>query len=144
MSAYYEDEIHNAIYARAAAWDFPLVTYDKTTKLRTTGPGTTKAKAVLIQPSDAAFDLAEKNRRKELRERTDWLWVLDLHFSRRVNTESFEDDLADNPIVIARDGERDRQVRIEIGDVSFAVPPLGEPASGSRARVRLVAALSPK
>ena len=140
----YSDPIHAAMLARVAATTFYAVTYNAAHVRTTSSTVLVSPGSVFFQPETASFDLPAENRRKYERERVDWIWILDLGFSKRVDLEAFESSLVDDPLVIPRAAGRDRLVILELQDVTYEVPPLGQNASGTRARLRLTAALSPK
>jgi hypothetical protein len=140
----YSDAIHNAIIARVRATTFYQVSYSKTW-VRTTSEVTTATPgSIFCQPETSSFQTAAEGRRAYERERGDWVWILDVIFSKKVNLEPLEDSLKDDPIVIPRSGTLTHQVIVDLEDATYEVPPLGQGASGTRARLRLIAALSPK
>ena len=139
------DAIHNAIKARIRDTLMPLVSYDKDTGNRTTAAvATVKAKSAFVQPVQTTFSDADTYREWQ-RKRESWDWLAEIKFTQAVDLTLFEDDLARNPIKISRaDSGLDRQVLIALSDVVYEIPPTGQPASGTRASLRLTAVLSPK
>lgn len=139
------DAIHNAIKARIRDTLMPLVTYHKVTGNRTTAAlGTIKAKSAFVQPVQTTFE-ASVNFSAWLRQRASWDWLAEIKFSRAVDLEAFEEDLIRNPIKISRsESGQDRQVLIALSDVVYEIPTTGQPASGTRASMRLTVTLSPK
>lgn len=140
----YSDEIHNAVLARVRATTFYAVSYSSSWVRTTSGVATVTPGSIFCQPESASFGIPTESRRDFQHERDDWIWILDLIFSKKTDLGPLEESLVDNPIVITRAVGRDRQVTLELEDVSYEVPPLGQAASGTRARLRLTAALSPK
>lgn len=138
------DAIHNAIKARIRDTLMPKVTYDNATGNRTTAAiGTVKAKSAFVQPVQTTFE-GSTNFSEWMRMRDGWEWLAEIKFSVAVDLEAFEDDLAHNPIKISRsESGQDRQVLIALVDVVYQIPPTGQPASGTRASLRLTAVLSP-
>ena len=145
MAQNLEDAIHNALKARLRAATFPKVTYDKTTGARTTAAlATVKAKSAYVQPVTATYEGAT-DKSAWLMERSDWQWIAEIKFSNAVSTEDFESDLTQNPIKISRtESSQDRQVLVALEDVSYEIPPTGQPASGTRVAMRFSVILSPK
>lgn len=140
----YSDEIHNAVIARVRATTFYSVSYSSSWVRTTSGVTTVTPGSIFCQPESASFGLPTESRRDYQRERDDWVWVLDLIFSKKTDIAPLEASLVDNPIKITRGVGRDRQVILDLEDSSYEVPPLGQAASGTRARLRLTAVLSPK
>lgn len=145
MAVTFTNEIHNAILTRVNATSFPRVTYDPNTGIRSVSDTVfASPKTFLAQPEQAEF-VDGQNRRTFTRSRDGFTWILDLSWSVPVETETFEDDLANNPIKIPRETSGlDRQIIIELENVQHFIPPLGQPASGTSVRLTLNAGLSPK
>ena len=137
------DRIHNAIYAAIAAYDFPRVSYDKDTGLRTTDDmDTENAETILIREVTSAFDEAVGNRRQpRLRERTDWQWEALVAFDNQVSLEGFEDA---SPLFLPRTAELNQQVTITLDTVQYTHPPEHASSSGTRATLTFTASLSRK
>lgn len=140
----YSDAIHNAVIDRVKATKFYAVSYSSAWVRTTSTTVEVSPQSVFCQPETSSFGDTVENKRDYQRERDDWVWILDLIFSKKASIETLEDSLVDTPIVIPRAVGRDHQVILELEDSTYEVPPLGQAASGTRARLRLIAALSPK
>lgn len=137
------DRIHNALYAALSVYDFPRVSYDAETGLRTTDDGDTeRAETILVREATAAFDDAEGFRRApRTRERIDWTWEVNLAFDNQVSLEGFEDS---DPLFLPRTAELDQQVTITLDAVEYTHPPEHASSSGTRATLTFTASLSRK
>lgn len=78
------------------------------------------------------------------RERRRWQFNLHLRFNQEVDLELFEQDLMDNPIVLARDDSIGlRQIVLSLEDSKPEHPPEQAPAGGTRAVLTFEAAFQP-
>lgn len=137
------DRIHNAIYAAIATFNFPRVSYDPQTKVRTTNEGDTeKAETVLVRESTSTFENAAAYRRTPLeRERIGWTWEAVVAFDNEVSLETFEEL---PPLFLARTPTLDQQVVITLDSVDYTHPPEQASSSGTRATLTFTASLSRK
>jgi hypothetical protein len=140
------DRIHDAIYGALSAYQFPIVSYDPDTGLRTTSTTSFETPdTVLIREVASTFDTAVGERRTpRLHERIDWEWEARIAFDGQVSLEAFERAYSDTPLFLPRTAELDRQATIVIERVEYTHPPEQQSSSGTRAVLTFTASLSRK
>lgn len=138
------DRIHDSIYGAISAYDFPHVSYDTDTGLRTTSAvDTENPKTVLVRQLGSQFIQAMRERRTpRLAERENWGWVAHVAFDNQVSVEEFELSQLDAPVLLPRTAELDQQVTIWLIETELEHPPEQQSATGTRAIFRYVAQLS--
>ena len=140
------DRIHDAIVGAILGFSFPVVSYDKDTRLRTTSAVTSEtAETVLVRELSASFtDAVGQRRTPRLRQREDWLWEAEIAFDGQVSLELFEQTYSDAPLFLARAVGLTDQVVITIESSAYEHPPEHQSSSGTRATLTFAASLSRK
>lgn len=140
------DRIHNAIVGVMMGFSFPIVTYDRDTRLRTTSEidGETPETMLIREQSSAFEDATGQRRTPRLRQRSDWSWEAVIAFDGQVSLELFEKTYSDTPLFLARTAELEDQVVIAIESVEYTHPPEQQSSSGTRATITFAVSLSRK
>lgn len=143
--ANYGDLIHAAITSAILAHEFKAISYSDS-RTRVTTDVVAKVKTVKVDQRSSAFVSPVRQRLSRFTERASWTWVADIHFDRATSIEEFEDSVAQTPLRIPRDASdgRPQQVDIFLEEAEeYVHPPRKSPTTGTRARLRFVAELSP-
>lgn len=111
------EKLHNLLIARATAFDFPVLTFDKDTHLANSSVETTSPDSAIADESGGSFEGAVRYGASIRQRRTGWSWEMTLSFNRRVQTDLFERDLSDDPPRLHRDGD-DPPIILRLVDVS--------------------------
>lgn len=140
------DRIHQAIYEAFSNFDFPFVTYDPDSGLRTTSEVDGEAPStILIREQQSSFEPAIGFRRQpRVQERTTWTWEAMIAFDNQVSLELFEETYTQTPLFLPRTVDHDQQVTITLSDSQYVHPPEHASSSGTRATLTFSASLSRK
>lgn len=99
--------------------------------------------SVRTSPETASWDRPIKNRQDLLRERDEWVWLLQVKFDSEVNTEELEASFEENPPRVVRDTDHDQQVDLLLVSANYTFPVQNQPAQGLTALYRFDAVKTP-
>lgn len=126
--------IQNALIAAAAAYDFPVVTYNKDTGAATADEATTiKPKTNLSNETKSGFERDDKQGRKIVRERSGWKFELRLKFDKEVLLDGFVDSVTDTQLRLEPDDANGLLgVLLELDNMDVEHPVQQDSASGTQ------------
>lgn len=142
------DAIQNKLVALAVAVPFPKIAYAvagtggaQSTDLMTT----VVPKTVMAWQESTDFDLPALYRRGVKRERSTWVWLLQIHFDVPVSLVEFEKAMLESAIRVPRApaSNVDQQVDLLLTSAEYENPVNQQPARGTRATYRFTAQLTP-
>lgn len=135
--------IQNALIDAARAGTFHPVRF-VSGKMQVDETKLLKPTQVLTHEIQSDFDTPRLNRQRYMRERREWLWLLDVAFADHATAEVFEERLASAPIVLDHDPDNGlRSVILEIVKTTYEHPPQQQPTSGTRLSMTLRANITP-
>ncbi len=144
--ASYGDLIHASIMGSIESFKFRAITYiDSRTRITTTK--IVRPRTIKVDQRSSAFVQSIRNRQSRFTERSSWTWIADVFFNGAASVEEFEQLVSRNPLRIPRDATDDRpqQVDIFLEELEeITHPPRQGGSTGTRARWRFVAELSPQ
>jgi hypothetical protein len=139
----YEPLIQAALLDAVDAGSFPFGSYING-RLTVSIDQFGKPASVVAHAESATFGTSH-DKRIYRRDRTTWIWTLELTFKGHVALGQFERRLIESPLRVLRDREagRDQQVTLDLIGSAYQPPPEGQPAGGMRATYRFNATLTP-
>lgn len=138
----YREQVHNRIVAEVDLSVFYQVrrsgrsmTVDETSNIA--------PKTIYIEEDSSSFDVAERNRRSMVLDRTGWDWALGLEFNDHVSLEAFEERWMTNvPVIVATDDTR--QITLYLENADYQHPERTQPTKGSAVNYNIRAEIGPR
>ena len=139
----YEPLVQAALIDRVKATNFPMAEYVQG-YLTPSQTDFGMPASITCHAESSTFGVS-RDKRTYRRDRTTWIWTLELTFKGEVTLGQFEIALIQSPPRVLRDraAGRDQQVTLDLIGSAYQPPPEGQPAGGMRATFRFNATLTP-
>jgi hypothetical protein len=136
--------IQEALLDAIEAATFPVVRYNRDTNRATVADlEVGHPTSIHAEEVSSSFADARRLRTSSRLEKTLWPWEVQIHFSRKVALELFEDSVVENPPTLSRTVDLPQQVRLLLRSSRYTHPLRQDAPGGTRAIFQFEAELSP-